>query len=111
MTEHQQRIEDFISQLQTGNDTWLLTDGEALLMTPANNNEEQDVLQVWSSEELALSQCSGQWTHFKAISFDKEELLDLLAQLTEDDVDIGIDLTAEQVAIELPALELETRLK
>lgn len=106
MTEHTQRIADFIKAVKASQQVWLLAANDALLMTAANLNDEQDVLLVWHQQSQAEAACNSQWQDFQAIDFSLEEFQDLLIQLNEDNVLIGLDGDEEQIAIEVSANQL-----
>ena len=65
--------------------------------------EERDVLLLWASSDEAKQQCSGEWRSFDVIELDLDDLTDLLPDLHDDALLVGLDLSDEQIAIEIEA--------
>jgi hypothetical protein len=103
MSEHIERIDDFISQVKQSKQCFVLSSESGLLIAPSQFQEESDVLLVWSSAEVANQQCTGEWRSFDVIELDLDDLTDLLPDLHDDALLVGLDLSDEQIAIEIEA--------
>ncbi|MEC8326178.1 MAG: DUF2750 domain-containing protein [Pseudoalteromonas spongiae] len=103
MSEHLERIDDFVNQLKQSQQAFVLSSESGLLIAQSEFNDERDALLIWSSSEMAQQQCKGEWQHFNVIEINFDDVLDLLPHLKEDELLIGLDLSDEQIAIELEA--------
>lgn len=102
MSEQRDRIEHFVTTLKSTAAVYILANQEALCITNTNQESEQDMLLAWS--ELALVEAElKHWPGFKVLSLDISEFTDLLEDLAEDGIYVGLDLSDEQIAIELTA--------
>jgi hypothetical protein len=106
MSEHIERIEAFTQTLKAQQTCYILTSEQGLLITPSTFDDTKDALLVWSTELLAQEQIKGEWQAFEVLKLDFDDFTDLLTHLSEDNLLVGIELTDEQIAIELDAAEL-----
>lgn len=111
MSEHIERIEDFVSQVKQSKQCFVLSSESGLLIAPSEFQEERDVLLLWTSFDDAKQQCSGEWRDFEVIELELDDLTDLLPDLDEDALLVGLDLSDEQIAIEIEANALLDALK
>jgi hypothetical protein len=81
----------------------VLSSESGLLIAPSEFQEERDVLLLWASSDEAKQQCSGEWRSFDVIELDLDDLTDLLPDLHDDALLVGLDLSDEQIAIEIEA--------
>lgn len=103
MSEHIERIDDFISLVKQSKQCFVLSSESGLLIAPSEFQEERDVLLLWASSDEAKQQCSGEWRSFDVIELDLDDLTDLLPDLHDDALLVGLDLSDEQIAIEIEA--------
>ncbi|MDE3273069.1 DUF2750 domain-containing protein [Pseudoalteromonas sp. G4] len=103
MSEHIERIEDFVSQVKQSKQCFVLSSENGLLIAPSEFQEERDVLLLWASSDAAKHQCSGEWRGFNVIELELDDLTDLLPDLHDDELLVGLDLSDEQIAIEIEA--------
>ena len=103
MSEHIERIDDFISQVKQSKQCFVLSSESGLLIAPSEFQEERDVLLLWASSNEAKQQCSGEWRNFDVIELDVDDLTDLLPDLHDDALLVGLDLSDEQIATEIEA--------
>jgi hypothetical protein len=110
MSEHIERIEAFTQTLKEQQACYILINEQGLLITPSTFDDTKDALLVWSSNELSSDQIKSEWQAFEVLKLDFDDFTDLLSHLSEDNLLVGIELTDEQIAIELDAAELLTQL-
>ena len=103
MSEHIERIEDFVSQVKKSKHCFVLSSESGLLIAPSEFQEERDVLLLWTSSEAAKQQCSGEWRDFEVIELAFDDLTELLPHLGDDALLVGLELNEEQIAIEVEA--------
>ena len=103
MSEHLERIEHFENQLKQSQQAFVLSSERGLLIAPSEFYDNRDALLLWSSADIAKQQCKGEWQHFNVTEIDLDDVLDLLPHLREDGLLIGLDLSDEQIAIEVEA--------
>lgn len=102
MSEQRDRIEHFVDTLKATEQVFILANNEAICITNTNQDPEQDMLLAWSELPLIEAELKN-WPGFKVITLDVSEFTDLVADLAEDNILVGLDLSDEQVAIELSA--------
>ena len=97
----------FCEQVEQTKTVWLLaSDDDGLASVSSAYDEQQDVLLLWHSEELARTQCQGDWHAFTPIAMALDEVLeDVAPHLIADNVMVGINWD-QQVCTELSAHSL-----
>ncbi|MFY8273686.1 DUF2750 domain-containing protein [Pseudoalteromonas sp. SSDWG2] len=111
MNQHDIEIESqwdlFCENVEKSKQVWLLaSDDGGLASVSSAYDDQQDVLLLWHSQELAQQQCVGDWQDFEPISMPLIDVIeDFAPQLIEDDVMVGINWD-QQVCTELCAKSL-----
>ncbi|WP_105187969.1 DUF2750 domain-containing protein [Pseudoalteromonas sp. T1lg48] len=109
--EIESQWELFCEQVQQTQEVWLLgSDDGGIASVSSAYDDNQDVLLMWHSEELAQAQCTGDWQGFTPFSLSLDEVLeDFAPQLIDDNVMVGINWD-NQVCTELSAKSLVSAL-
>lgn len=85
-------------------------DGE-WAVSPSQDDEERDVLVVWSDEASAAVHQKGEWEYYEPTAIDLEEFVDFwLNGMHEDGVLVGPNWDAQLSGLECPAGEVAERL-
>ena len=110
MSEHIERIEQFSQAFKEQRTCYILTNDQGLLINPSTFDDTRDALLVWSSNELAKDQIKGEWQTFEILELGFDDFTDLLAHLSDDGLFVGIEMTDEQIAVEIDAADLLSQL-
>lgn len=106
MSEHLEQIDQFVEAVRNNKECFVLTSEQGLLITESYFDSNSDVLPLWHSLDEAQTQAKKHWQTFQPVDIELDELLELLQELSEEDVLVGVDLTDEQIAVELTANKL-----
>jgi hypothetical protein len=97
----------FIKKVVEQDEVWALEGGEGLAISSSSNNEEQDVIPFWSSEELAGAVAADDWADFKPVPMSLAEFLEnWLTVMHNDEMLVGMDWDAALTGRESEPMEL-----
>jgi len=102
-----ENYERFIQDAISTGCVWGLESADGWAVCPALQNEELDVMPLWSQPEFAEIHCRDEWNGYKAVPIALEELLDdWLPGMHEDLVMIGTNWDASLEGLEIEPLDL-----
>ncbi|MBC6906381.1 DUF2750 domain-containing protein [Saccharophagus sp. K07] len=86
---------------------WALESDEGFALCASINNEEIDVMPMWSQPEYAESHIEGEWKNYRAVPIALEELLeDWLPGMHEDLTLVGPNWNSDLEGDEVEPLDL-----
>lgn len=86
---------------------WALENSEGFALCPSVDNEELDVMPLWSQPEFAEVHRKEEWEEFKVVPIALEELLDeWLPGMHSDLTLVGINWTEALEGMEIEPLDL-----
>ena len=86
---------------------WGLENSEGFALSPSEDNEEIDVMPLWSQPEYAQVHCVDEWASYAPVPIALDELLDeWLPGMHEDILLVGINLNKELEGLEIEPLDL-----
>ncbi len=86
---------------------WALQNDEGFALCPSVDNDELDVMPLWSEPEYAEYHCRDEWRAYKLTPISVEELLDdWLPGMHEDLTLVGVNWSADLEGIEIEPLDL-----
>ncbi len=97
----------FLSEAMATGCVWGLESDEGFAVSPSVENEERDVLPLWSQPEYAEVHVEGEWSEYRVVPIALEELLDdWLPGMHEDLALVGPNWNAELQGDEVEPLDL-----
>lgn len=92
--------------LETGC-VWGLENSEGWALCPSLNNDELDVMPLWSQPEYAEVHCREEWEDYKVVPISLEELLDdWLPGMHDDVLMVGPNWNDDLEGLEVEPLDL-----
>lgn len=86
---------------------WALESAEGFALCPSVENEERDVLPMWSQPEFAELHAQDEWSAYKVVPISTEELLDeWLPGMHGDLALVGVNWNQEMEGLEVEPLDL-----
>ncbi len=86
---------------------WALKSEEGFALCPSVDNEELDVMPLWSQPEFAETHCRDEWGDYEVVPIALEELLDeWLPGMHGDLMLVGVNWNAALEGIEIEPLDL-----
>ncbi len=86
---------------------WGLESEEGWALCPSINNEEINVIPLWSQPEYAQAHCVDEWSTYRPIPISLEELLDdWLPGMHEDLILVGVNWNQDMEGLEIEPLDL-----
>ncbi len=97
----------FIDEAYATGCVWGLENDEGWALCPSNQNDELDVLPLWSQPEFAEAHCVDEWAQYRVTPIALEELLDdWLPGLHEEVTMVGPNWTVALEGDEVEPLDL-----
>lgn len=97
----------FLSEAMATGCVWGLESDEGFAVSPSVENEERDVLPLWSQPEYAEVHVEGEWSEYRVVPIALEELLDdWLPGMHEDLALVGPNWNTELQGDEVEPLDL-----
>ena len=115
MSENQNKLGDdldenydrFIAEAIDTGCVWALEGKEGFALCPSVNNDDLDVMPLWSQPEYAKSHCTQEWANYQVVPIALEELLeDWLPGMHGDLTFVGVNWNAEMEGLEQEPLDL-----
>ncbi|MBX2857363.1 MAG: DUF2750 domain-containing protein [Cellvibrionaceae bacterium] len=86
---------------------WGLEGEEGWALCPSLENDEIDVMPLWSQPEYAQQHCKDEWSSYQVVPISVEELLDdWLPGMHEDIIMVGVNWNADLEGVDLEPLDL-----
>lgn len=86
---------------------WALEGEEGFALCPSVDNEELDVMPLWSQPEFAALHCKDEWTSYEVVPIALEELLDeWLPGMHGDLMLVGVNWNTALEGMEIEPLDL-----
>ncbi|WP_370981042.1 DUF2750 domain-containing protein [Agaribacterium sp. ZY112] len=102
-----QNYDQFIAEAIDLGCVWALEGEEGFALCPSVENEEIDVMPLWSQPEYAQAHCKEEWSVYKPVPIALEELLDeWLPGMHSDVVFVGVNWDENMEGVELEPLDL-----
>lgn len=97
----------FIAEAIATGCVWALEAEEGFALCPSVDNEDLDVMPLWSQPEHAQAHCKDEWQTYQVVPISLEELLDdWLPGMHADLLLVGVNWNAELEGIEIEPLDL-----
>jgi len=97
----------FLSEAVATGCVWGLENDEGFAVCPSVDNEERDVMPLWSQPEYAQVHVEGEWQEYRVVPIALEELLDdWLPGMHEDLTLVGPNWNADLQGDEVEPLDL-----
>jgi len=115
MSENQNKLGDdldenydrFIAEAIDTGCVWALEGEEGFALCPSVNNEDIDVMPLWSQPEYAKSHCAEEWASYQVVPIALEELLeDWLPGMHGDLTFVGVNWNSDMEGLEQEPLDL-----
>lgn len=86
---------------------WTLEGDDGFALCPSVDNDELDVMPMWSQPEYANAHCRDEWSQYKAVPIAVEELLDdWLPGMHGDLILVGVNWNQALEGVEIEPLDL-----
>lgn len=86
---------------------WGLENEEGWALCSSNDNDDVDVMPLWSQPEYAKAHCIEEWSSYKPVPISLEEFLDdWLPGMHEDVILVGVNWNGEMEGAEVEPLDL-----
>lgn len=86
---------------------WALQSEQGFALCPSVDNEEIDVMPLWSQPEFAKAHCAEEWADYDVVPISLEELLDeWLPGMHGDLMLVGVNWNLALEGIEIEPLDL-----
>lgn len=86
---------------------WALESDEGFALCPSVDNEELDVMPLWSQPEFAEAHCKDEWADYEVVPISLEELLDdWLPGMHSDLMLVGVNWNQALEGLEIEPLDL-----
>ena len=86
---------------------WALESEDGFALCPSVDNEEIDVMPLWSQPEYANLHCKDEWSSYEAVPIALEELLDdWLPGMHADLTLVGVNWNKDMEGVEAEPLDL-----
>lgn len=103
----EENFERFIVEAIDTGCVWALEGPEGFALCPSVENEELDVMPLWSQPEFAKLHCKDEWAPYEAVPIALEELLDAwLPGMHSDLVLVGVNWNSAMEGLEIEPLDL-----
>jgi len=103
----EQNYDAFIEDALATGCVWALEGADGFALCPSVDNEEIDVLPLWSQPEFAEVHCQDEWADYEVVPIALEELLDeWLPGLHTDTVLVGVNWNTAMEGAEVEPLDL-----
>ena len=103
----EENFELFLANAVDTGCVWALQSEEGFALCPSVDNEELDVMPLWSQPEFAELHCRDEWGDYEVVPIALEELLDeWLPGMHGDLILVGINWNAALEGIEIEPLDL-----
>jgi len=97
----------FVELIKETGKVWGLESDDGWAVSPSINNEEQDVMPFWDSEEDAKIHCVDEWSIYTPRAIDLDEFFDeWLSGMQDDGILVGINWNADFEGVEMEPLEM-----
>ena len=105
--DHDENYELFVEEAIETGCVWGLEGPEGWALCPSVQNEDVDVMPLWSQPEYAQAHCIEDWSVYKPVPIALEELLDdWLPGMHEDLLLVGTNWNKALEGLELEPLDL-----
>ena len=105
--DHDENYELFVEEAIETGCVWGLEGPEGWALCPSVQNEDVDVMPLWSQPEYAQAHCIEDWSVYKPVPIALEELLDdWLPGMHEDLLLVGSNWNKALEGLELEPLDL-----
>ncbi|TVZ37466.1 uncharacterized protein DUF2750 [Alteromonadaceae bacterium 2753L.S.0a.02] len=102
-----ENYDQFIADAIATGCVWGLENSEGWALCPSLNNDELDVMPLWSQPQFAEIHCREEWGDYQVVPISLEELLDdWLPGMHEDLVLIGPNWNDDLEGLEVEPLDL-----
>ncbi len=103
----EENYEQFLAEAIDTGCVWALEGEEGFALCPSVDNDELDVMPLWSQPEYAQLHCRDEWAEYEVVPIALEELLDdWLPGMHSDLMLVGVNWNHELEGIELEPLDL-----
>ncbi len=97
----------FVAEAMATGCVWGLENSEGWALCPSVQNDELDVMPLWSQPEYAQLHCREEWQQYKVVPISLEELLDeWLPGMHDDLLLVGPNWDEDLEGLELEPLDL-----
>ena len=102
-----QNYDVFIDDALSTGCVWGLEGEEGWALCPSVNNDDLDVMPIWSQPEYAKAHCVDEWSGYEPVPISLEELLDdWLPGMHEDVLMVGVNWNTDMEGHEIEPLDL-----
>lgn len=108
--EQAQQLKSFIDSCKTSQVIWGLQDPDSLdwVICDSIDQDETEVMPLWSEKSLAIAFCTDEWADYKAATMSVDDYLEfLVSDLNYDGVLVGLNWDVEQDVEGQTSLELD----
>ena len=102
-----QNYDQFIAEAIDLGCVWALEGEDGFALCPSVDNDELDVMPLWSQPEYAEAHCKDEWSVYEPVPISLEELLDdWLPGMHSDVLLVGVNWNTDLEGLEIEPLDL-----
>lgn len=105
--DFEENYDIFIEDALATGCVWGLENEEGWALCASNDNDDVDVMPLWSQPEYAQAHCVEEWSSYEPVPISLEELLDdWLPGMHEDVILVGVNWNKDMEGPEVEPLDL-----